>query len=166
MCEPTTLMILSTITQVAGGLAAGASQAQAHEYDAAVNEQNAILADRRAKDAVERGQLEENRKLREGTYLRKEQQQFFAGGNIDAGYGSALDIITSSAMAAEMDAALIRTNAEREAEDYEVQGVNYRNQARQDRRSAQGARTGAIFKAAGTVLDGGAGVFKYQASIA
>lgn len=166
MCDATTLMIVSTVTSVAGGLYQASASANAANYQAQINEQNAILADRRAKDAIERGQMEEERKKREGSLLRKQQEASFAAANIDTGYGSALDIITSSAFAAELDAAIIRSSAEREAEDFEVQAVNFRNQAQQDRYSAKGAKIGGLFGAVGTALDGGAGIFKYKASIA
>lgn len=163
MCDVMTMMIASTVMGVGGAIQQGKAQAQAYTYSAEVNQQNAILADRRARDAIERGQMEEERKLREGTMLRKEQTARLAAANIDAGYGSPLDIITSSAMAAELDAAIIRSNAEREAEDYQTQALNYRNQSKQDRRSARGARAGSIFAAAGIAMDGGAGAFKYRA---
>lgn len=166
MCDPVTLMIAGAVTNVAGQLYAADAAADAANYSAQVNEQNAILADRRAKDAIERGQLEEERKKREGTALRKQQEASFTAANLDTGYGSPLDVIMSSAAEAELDAAIIRMNAEREAEDYEIQAVNYRNQATLDRSQAKSAKAGGIFAAAGTVIDGGAGIFKYQASIA
>jgi len=164
MCEPTTLMIASAVVGVGSTLYAGAAQANAYEAEAKINAQNAILADRRAKDAIERGQFEEERKKREGTLLRKEQENSFAASNIDFGFGSALDIITSSAMAAQMDASIIRMNAEREAEDFEMQAHNQRNSQSMNKSAASGARIGSIFAAAGTALDGGAGVFKYNAA--
>lgn len=164
MCEPTTLMIASAVAGVGGQLYAGAAKANAYEAEAKINSQNAILADRRAKDAIERGQFEEERKKREATLLRKEQENSFAAANIDFGFGSALDIITSSAMAAQMDASIIRMNAEREAEDYEMQASNQRNSASMNKAAAGNARIGSIFAAAGTALDGGASVFKYKAA--
>jgi hypothetical protein len=166
MCEPTTLMIMAAVTSAAGGLYAADAQANAAEYSADLNDKNAILADRRAKDAIERGQLEESRKLQEGTLLRKEQEATFSSGNVDFGFGSALDIITSSALAVDQDAALIRMNAEREAEDFELQGYNYRTQANIDRTTASNARTAGLFAAGGAILDGGAGIFKYNAGLA
>ncbi len=144
---------------------AASAQANAAEFSAEINQQNAVLADRRARDAIERGQLEEARKKAEGTAIRKKQEASFAAANIDTGYGTPLDIILSSAMAADMDAAIIRSNAEREAEDYEMQAHNYRSQAAQDKASASGARVGGLFSAAGTVLGGYSSYYKYKASV-
>ncbi len=159
MCDPVTLTIASTVVGVAGTLYQADASANAAEYSAQVNEQNAQLADRRAKDAIERGQMEEERKKREATLLKKQQEASFSAANIDIGYGSPLDFITSSAMDAQMDAAMIRMNAEREAEDLENEAVNFRNQANLDRAEAKGAKMGGIFSAAGTALTGGARAF-------
>ncbi len=166
MCDVATMLIASTVVGAAGQVYTASANANAAEYSAEVNQQNAILADRRATDAIERGQMEEERKKREATLLRKGQEASFAASNIDTGYGTPLDIITSSAMAADLDAAIIRSNAEREAEDYEIQSVNYRNQSSQDKTTAKGARVGGLIGAAGVALNGGAGIFKYRASTA
>lgn len=165
MCDVTTMLIASTVVGTAGTLYSASANAAEMEYQADISQRNAVLADRRARDAIERGQIEEERKKREGTLLRKQQEASFAAANIDTGYGSALDVITSSAMAAQLDAAMIRANAEREAEDFEQQGWNYRQQAGSQRAGARGARIGGLFSAAGTALDGGAGVFRYRAGV-
>jgi len=163
MCDPVSLMVASTVASVGGQLYQGSANAAAAEYNAEVNQQNAILADRRAKDAIERGQMEEERKKREATMLMKQQEGSMAASGLDTSFGSPLDIITSSYAAAQMDAAIIRANAEREAEDFGVQAQNQRSQSRMNRMTASSARTGALLGAAGTALDGGAGVFKYRA---
>jgi len=166
MCDLTTMMIASTVVGAAGSMYQASAAANAASAQAKVNEQNAILAKRRAEDAINRGQLEENRKLQEGTLLRKQQEASFAAANIDTGYGSALDVIVASAWGAEQDAAIIRSNAEREAYDYEVQAWNYKNEAAANKASAKGAMIGGLFSTMGTVLDGGASIFKYKASVA
>lgn len=166
MCSPIAFMIASTVVGAAGQMYSASAQANAAEYSAKVNQQNAILADQRAKDAIERGQLEEERKKREGTAIRKQQEAGFAASNLDTGYGSPLDIILSSAMAADLDAAMIRSSAEREAEDFEQQAWNYRSQSSLDMAQAKSAKTGGIFAAAGTVMSGGASIFKYKAGTA
>lgn len=162
MCDVTTALIASTVVAGAGQLYQADAQSNAARFNAQVNRQNAVLADRRARDAIERGQLEEERKKREGTLLRKQQEASFSAGNIDFNFGSPLDFITSSATAVQMDASIIRANAEREAEDFQTQGVNARNQASLNRSQSRGARIGGLFSTAGTVLNGGVGVLRHR----
>jgi len=157
------MMIASTVASVGGTMYQSSANAAAAEYNAEVNQQNAILADRRAKDAIERGQMEEERKKREATILKKQQEGSMAAAGLDTSYGSPLDIITSSYAAAQTDAAIIRANAEREAEDFGVQAQNQRSNARMNRMTASNARTSGMISSVGVALDGGAGIFKYKA---
>lgn len=163
MCDATTLMIASTVVGVGGQVIQAQAQSDAYEYQAQVDRQNAILADRRAKDAIERGQLEEERAKREATALRKQQEASFSAANIDTSFGTPLDVIISSAMQGEQQAAIIRANAEREAEDFTMGAHSSRSQAALNQSSARNATTGGLFASVGTALDGGAGVFEYQA---
>ncbi|WP_455153244.1 hypothetical protein [Bradyrhizobium cenepequi] len=73
---------------------------------------------------------------------------------VDLSFGSPLDTLTDTAVLGELDALTIRTNANREAYDYKVQGVNARANANLDRMKADLAETGGYLKAAGTVLAG------------
>ena len=166
MCDLVSgLMIASTLMSGVGMYQQGQAEAQAAGYQAQVDQQNAVLADRRAKDAIERGMQEQEKALREGTAVRKGQEASFAAANIDTSYGSPLDVITSTAAEAQLQAATIRANAEREAEDYEQQGYNSRSSAGMNRARAKNAKTAGMIGTAGTVLSGGAGVFKYRASL-
>ena len=166
MCDITmALMATSIAVGAAGSMYQADAQAKAAKYQAQVNEQNAILAQRRAKDAMDRGQIEEARKKEEGSKLESLQKASFAAANIDMSYGSPLDVITSTAAEAQLQAATIRANAEREAEDYEQQGYNSRSSAGMNRARAKNAKTAGMIGTAGTVLSGGAGVFKYRASL-
>jgi hypothetical protein len=166
MCDiVSALSAVSTAVSAFGAIQQAGAQAAAAEYRAKIDDQNAELAQRRAQDALERGQLEEEQKKREGTMIRKAQESSFAAANIDTGYGSPLDIITSTQTAVDMDAAIIRANAEREVEDFETQGVNFQNQSTLNRAEARNARSAGLFNAAGIALSGGAGIFRYRAGL-
>ena len=166
MCDPVSaLMAVGTAVSVVGGIQQGNAAAAAAQQQAQMNQQNAILADRRAKDALERGALEEERKLREATMLRKEQEASFAASNLDTGYGTPLDVIVSTDMAARLDADIIRANAEREAEDFELEANNYRNQSILNQAEGRNVKRASRIGAISTAVSGGAGIFKYRAGL-
>jgi len=159
------LMATSIAVGAAGSMYQADAQAKAAKYQAQVNEQNAILAQRRAKDAMDRGQIEEARKKEEGSKLESLQKASFAAANIDMSYGSPLDVIIASGIAADQDAAIIRMNAERESDDFMTQSRNFMGQAGMDRASASNARTAGMYSTAGTILNGGANMGKYHAEV-
>lgn len=165
MCSVTALMIAGTALSAGSAIQQGQAASDAAEFNAKVNEQNAILADRRAKDAIERGKLAEEKAKRRSTIQQRQQEASFSASNLDIGFGSPLDVLVATATAGEMEAATTRANAEREAEDFQVQGVNSRNNAKLNKQSARNARTAGIFNAAGAAVDGGSGVLKYRAGL-
>lgn len=166
MCDPVSaLMAVGSAISVVGGIQQGNAAQQAANAQAQMNQQNALIADRRAKDALERGALEEERKLREATMMRKEQEASYAASNIDTGYGSPLDVITSTDMAMRLDADIIRASAEREAEDFELQANNFRNQSSLNIAEGRNAKTASRIGAVSSAVSGGAGVFKYRAGL-
>lgn len=166
MCDlVTAMMIGSTVVSGAGQIAAGKAQASAANYNAKVAEMNATLADRRARDAIERGKLEEQRKRMEVSQLQGAQRAAMAANGVDLSFGSPLDALVDTAMMGELDALTIRANASREAYDQDVQGVNLRADAALSRANAKSAKAGGFMGAMGTVLGGGADVYKYRSSL-
>lgn len=164
MCDPVSAVLaVSAVVGAAGALYQGQAQKNAAEFQAEMDRRNAIFADQRAKDAIERGQLEEEKAKRDNAQLKGLQEASFAAANIDTGYGSPLDVINSTAMEGEMNAAIIRANAEREAEDYEMQAWNSRSNASLSKAAGRSAQIGSYFSAAGTILSGAASVGQYQA---
>ena len=150
------LTLASTVIGAAGQIQQGKAQAAASNYNAKVAEMNATLADRRARDALERGKIEEQQKRQEISQLKGRQKAAMAANGVDLTFGSPLDTIVDTAVLGELDALTVRRNAAREAYDHEVQGVNNRSDATLNRMNAKAAKTGGYLAAAGTVL-GGAG---------
>lgn len=167
MCELTTaLMIGSTLVGGVAQIQAGNAQAAASRYNAQVAEMNATMADRAAKDAMERGAAEEQKKRMEIASIQGRQRAAMGANGVDMTFGSPLDTLVDTATMGELDALTIRRNAAREAYDYEVQGVNYRSDATLSRMNARSAKTGGYLGAAGTVLGGGADAYKsYKSSL-
>ncbi len=109
--------------------AAGEAQQRAANDEAALSDWNAQVVDLQAKDAVERGRLEENRFRQNVNLLIGSQRAGFAAGNVDVGFGSAVDVQAESAHQGELDALTIRTNAAREAWGFNVQAEDLRRRA-------------------------------------
>jgi hypothetical protein len=155
MCELGMILSLgSTLLGAVGSIQQANAQAAAAEYNAKIGEMNAQLSERRARDAIERGAAEEQRKRMEVARLQGQQKAAMAANGVDLGFGSPLDTIVDTAVLGELDALTIRTNAYRESYDRQVDAVNQRAGAELNRMEAKAAKTGGYLAAAGTVLGG------------
>lgn len=125
-------MGISAYSQWKAGKAAkeqGEAAKRAAESQAQLLDFNAHVADLQAKDAVERGAEEESR-FRTGVRgMIGAQRAGIAAGNIDVGYGSAVDVQADAAHLGELDALALRNNAAREAWGYKVEAVDIRKRA-------------------------------------
>ena len=148
------IALFSSLLGAVGGIQQARAQSDAAKYNAKVGEMNATLADRRAKDALERGKIEEQRKRQEVSQIKGRQKAAMAANGLDIGFGSPLDTIVDTATLGELDALTIRTNSAREAYDNNVDAENRRAGATLDRMSARSALQGGYLSAAGTVLTG------------
>jgi len=157
MCELATILTIgSTLMGAAGQMQQASATASAAKYNQQVAEMNATLSDRKAKDALERGATEEQRKRQEVQQILGKQQAGMAANGVDLTFGSPLDTIVDTSVLGELDALTIRTNTARENYDYRVQAVNQRAGATMEGMKAKSALQGGYLAAAGTVL-GGAG---------
>jgi hypothetical protein len=146
---------------------AGTAQRQASESQADLADYNAAIATLQATDAIQRGQLEAYQ-FRSGVrVLVGSQRTGIAAGNVDVGYGSAVDAQADAMLLGELDALTIRTNAAREAWGYQVESDDLRRRAEiarkegvyleaagRERQSA--ARLGSV----STVVGGGASLLQ------
>lgn len=165
MCELTTaLMIGSAVMGGVSSIQQGNAAAASARYNAQVSEMNAKIMDQNARDALERGKMEEQQKRFEIAALTGRQRAAMAANGVDLSFGSPLDTIVDTAMLGELDALTIRSNAAREAYDYKVAGANGRADAALSRSSARSAQTGGYLSAFGTVLGGASEIGKYRAS--
>ncbi|RWF70087.1 MAG: hypothetical protein E5X15_08795 [Mesorhizobium sp.] len=150
------LTIGSTLLGAAGSIQQAQATAAANNYNAKVQDMNARLSERKAKDALDRGVLEEQKKRQQVAAIKGQQQAAMAANGVDLTFGSPLDTLVDTAVMGELDALTIRTNSAREAYDYRVDAVNKRSSATMSRMAASSASTGGYLDALGTVL-GGAG---------
>jgi hypothetical protein len=140
---------------------AGAAAADVSESQAQVADYNAHVADLQATDAIERGDQAEARFRTQIRGAIGAQRTGFAAGNIDVGFGSAVDVQADAAFLGELDALTIKTNAAREAWGYQVQAYDYRQQAKIDRKAGanqilagESAADAAKWNVASTIVGG------------
>lgn len=117
----------------------GEAQQRAAESQADLSDYNGAVADLQAHDATVRGELEANKFRARTRVLIGEQRAGFAAGNIDVGFGSAVDVQADAATLGEMDALTIRTNAAREAWGYRVEATDQRNRGEIQRKEGANA---------------------------
>lgn len=132
-----------------------AAKAQAN-YNAAVDRNNAILANRAAADARQRGEVAAATAAQQGNQLIGRQKAILASNGVVVNEGSALDLTSNTAAQNKLDELTIRNNAEREALGFEAQGMNYTSQSGLDLAAGNNAESAANTAAFSTAL-GGAG---------
>lgn len=155
MCDlVTALTVGSTLIGGMGAVQQAQATAASNRYNAQVQDMNATLSERQAKDALERGADEEQRKRQQVQALLGQQQAAMAANGVDMSFGSPLDHLVDTSVMGELDALTIRTNSARESYDYRVQAVNQRAGATMNRMSADAALTGGYLDAMGTILGG------------
>jgi glucan-binding YG repeat protein len=159
--DTSTKLAMSMVTQAVGfGVQAygqvqqgKANQARAN-YQAAVARNNQIIANRQAEDARRRGTLEANLQRQKSRQLVEQQRASIAGAGVLVDQDSALGTIVGTAGLGELDALTIQSNAEREALQFEAQGVNFQTEAQLRTFEGKQAVSSSYLKAGGTLLTG------------
>lgn len=161
MCEPTTLLAISAATALIGtgvsmygSYTQGQQQKAYYNYQAAVAEDNAKIANANAAEERQSG-IEEARLQRMKTLQSVgSQQTAMAANGIDITQGTALDIIEDTAAMGELDALQIQYNAEKKALAYEQEANNYTNQSNLDTIAGKNAYTSGIINTVSSGLNG------------
>ncbi len=165
MCELATILTLgSTLLGAVGSIQQGQAAAKAAKYNNQVAQMNAQISERRAKDAVERGATEEQKKRQQVQQILGQQQAAMAANGVDLTFGSPLDTIVDTAVLGELDALTIRSNAYRESYDYKVQEANQRAGGQLALMEGKAAKTAGYLDGFGTILGGAGKAFKGYSS--
>ena len=122
-------------------------QDQSALYEARADQERA-----RARDAIERGKIEEDRHRRQVASLKGEQRSQLAASGVELDSGSASDLQADTAMLGEFEALTIRNNAEREAYGYRSAASTYGYQADQAKTSGTRGAMGALLGGLGGTL--------------
>lgn len=149
-------MVAGTITSTVSAHREAKAERQAAEYQAAVANNNAQLAEWEAQDALFRGGKEEQRHRLNVAALKGTQRATMASRGIVMSEGSPLRILTDTDFMGELDARVIRMNAEREAWSRRNQAQQYQDDAAWMR--ASGRSRSPTAAAATTLLSGATAV--------
>lgn len=120
---------IGTVVSVLGAVQQNRGQQAMASYEAQQADRNRQVAELNAKDAITRGRIEEQAKRRE-TQQRIGAITASVGGSgvLLDGDSSASNIIGDTAQFGELDALTIKSNAEKEAYNFRVQGQNFAGQ--------------------------------------
>lgn len=154
MCVETALAIGGAILGGIGQVASANAQSNAAKYNAEVQRNNAMLAERQAKAVLEAGSREEQKQKAMTQQLIAKQQAAQAANGVDTTFGSPLDIMVDAAKLGAVDAATIKANTYKNYDDVRNQAVSYRNQASLYDMEAKNSRTAGMLGAFGSVLTG------------
>lgn len=145
------------ISQVGGAYLQSKAQKTQGQYQKAMYDQNAKLADLSADDALRRGDKEVISLKKQGKQIIGAQRAALAAQGIEVDSGSALDVQVDTAYQVELDAMKIKNNAWREAWGYKTEALNARTQG-------TFAALGAKNAATNTLITGGLGAATSVAS--
>jgi hypothetical protein len=165
----TGLQVYGAVKQGKAQKEAGKRQQEAANSEATIQDYNAQVADLQSQDAVDRGAEEESRYRSQIRGAIGSQRANIAAGNIDVGFGSAVDVQADAAFLGELDAMQIKTNAAREAWGYQVQAEDYRKRAEITRKEGvylekaggQAAQS-SYLQAAGSLIGGTASLLQMR----
>lgn len=137
------MQVFSAVTGFIGAQQEGAQQQKQAEYQAAIQRNNAIIANQNAnvaldyaKDARLRGDMEAEQFSGKVRQLEGQQKAVLAANGVQVGAGTALDITAETKQIGQLDALTIRSNSEREALGFENQAVNFQAQSQNQAASA------------------------------
>lgn len=137
-----------------GAYYAASGQKSALKLQARLDEINAQIADSQARDALLRGERQEQAFRQDVAQLRSKQRVGMATGGIDLGSETAAAVLTSTDYLSEQDATQIKANALREAWGLRTEASNLRSSARMNRATAKSISP--IMAGVGTFLTEGA----------
>ncbi len=125
----TGLGIAGMVASTSGAYNKSKSDKAAYEYQAAVNRNNAMIAEWNARDAITRGQKAEQQQRLKTAALKSTQRASFAARGMALDEGSPLAILDDTDFMGEQDALTLRDNAAKEAWGYRIQAGNYAGDA-------------------------------------
>ncbi|KAA5926352.1 hypothetical protein F1536_12430 [Achromobacter xylosoxidans] len=148
------MMLAASAASAVGSANSASAQQAGLNYQADVAANNAQIAEWQAQDAIRQGQEQEQQSRLRYAGTKGAQRAALAANGVALDEGSAVDILSSTDYANEMDAQTIQANAARSAWGYRTQGANYSDNAASLRAGAGAVSPGS---AAGMSLLGSAG---------
>ena len=111
-----------------------------------------------AQAALQEGAVAQQQKAYQEDVLVGQEKAGLAANGVDVGSGSAVDILSDTKAAGELDQLTILNNAQRTSVGFTNQGINYGNQANINEAASQAALTGGDLAATSDVIKGAGAV--------
>lgn len=160
MCDlATALTVGGGLLSAAGQISSANAQSKAAKYNAEVQRNNAMLAERQARNVLDAGMREEQKQKALTAQLMAKQQAAQAANGVDVSFGTPLDLMVDTAKMGAIDALTIRTSAYRNYDDVRNQAVASRNQAALYDMEAKNSRTAGILGAFGSTMSSFGGAY-------
>ena len=156
----TALNVASTGLGALSSIQQGQAQAARAETQAQLQRRNQKIAQQRAEDRRELGEIEADRRRRQADLQIGTQKSTLAGRGVRIDTGTPQDVFEGTAEFGELDALTLRNNAERDALRFEQQGAQAGIQSNLFDARADSARTQGRIGAATSVVGGTAGIFE------
>lgn len=158
MCHPAVLLVASLAMTAIGTMQQYSAAQDQADYAKEVAEQNAVVNERAAKDAVKRGEREERLHALRVSREKSQARSSLAAGGFDVNFGSALTKQADIQAMGDIESGTIRSNAHREAYGIRVQGVKDEARSRGEISAAKNRATSSLIsgaaKMAGTAYTG------------
>lgn len=153
ICEPVSIiMAASAVIGVVGGVYKASAEKAAGNYQNEVAKQNAGLADFQAEQEAKIGAIAEERHRAKVKQMIGSQRAGLAANGLDLSGGTALDLVTETAMLGEEDALMLRFNAMNKAWGYRTEATNLRNDGKWAKAAGQNAATATYLNTASQAL--------------
>lgn len=136
---------IGTVASIGGGVISAYSQVQNAKAQQAAATRTAEAQDVAARQSIEQGDQESDKRRRAGAALQAENKVGMAANNIDVGSTQALDVLDDGEFLIEEDAFTIRENSRRSA-------TGMAQAAQNSRADAQTAKSNATFAPIKTML--------------
>lgn len=142
MCNPLLVQVVAAGTQAYSAYQGAKGERGQANFAAGVADNNAVMAEAAAADAIFRGGLEANKARREGAVLAGKQRAQAAASGLDVSVGAPAQIVDETGFLAEQDATTIRNNAARQAWGFRQEAQDYRSSASMSRAVAKASSPG------------------------
>ena len=160
MCEATTIaLVAGMVLTAASGYHAADSAKKVGEYEQQVAEQNAERAEFQEAQARTIGSINEERARQRAQQMVGKQRAALASTGADLSSGTALDLVSETALFGEEDALMTRFNAMNEAWGYGAQATDYRNQGRAAKTRSKNEAMGTYLTTAGSLASQGSQLY-------
>lgn len=157
MCNPAVILattLVSAGVQAYSSIQQGKGQAAMAEYQARINENNAVLAEFNAAQARKQGDIEAKQIALRTKQLIGQQKTAFAANGVEVGFGSPIETLVGTEVVGTEDMLFARYNADLKALGFEQQAQNLNAEATLNRMAGSAAKSAGYADAFGSVLTG------------